>query len=81
MDSSEHILKFSLQLALFPSHMAMTFLSSTFSFVFLLFKALKCEVVNFSRSPLAHANGRQIINLWHATKCEGWLACLHAHDA
>ena len=58
MDSSEHILKFSLQSALFSSHMAMRILFSMFQFVFLLFMALQCETVNFNNSPLAHMNGR-----------------------
>ena len=68
MDSSEHILKFSLQLDLLSSRMAMSILSSMFWFVILLSKALKCEAVNLSRSPSAHANGRQIIKLQHAIK-------------
>ena len=67
-DFSEHILKFSLQLDLFSSHMATRILSSMFLFVFLLLKVLKCEVANFSRSSLAHTNGRQIIILWHSIK-------------
>ena len=68
MESSEHILKFLLQSTLFSSCMAMRILFNMFSFVILLFKALKYEAVNFSISPLAHANGRQKIQLWHAIK-------------
>ena len=45
MDSPEHILKFSLQLALFSSQITMRILSSSLWFVFLLFKALKCEML------------------------------------
>ena len=67
-DSSEHILMFSLQSALFSSHMAIRILSSTFSFVFLLFKVLKYEGVNFRRSPSACVNGGQIINLQYVVK-------------
>ena len=62
MVSSEHILKFSLQSALFLSHMATRILSSTLSF-FCMLKVLKCEAVNFSTSPSTHVNGRQIIKL------------------
>ena len=81
MDPSEHILKFSLQSALFSSCMAMRILSSMLWFAICIFKALKCEAVNLSRIHSAVANGRQIFNFWCAMKSQGWLACLHVHAA
>ena len=58
-----HISEVLIAISLFSSHMAVRILPSMFSFVILLLKALKSEVVNFSRSPSACMNSRQMINL------------------
>ena len=73
--SSAHILKFSLQLALFSLCMAMRILFSIFWLAICIFKTLKCQAAIFNRCCLAGVNG-QIISLWHAIKSWGQPACL-----
>ena len=65
--SSAHILKFSLQLALFLLCIAMRILSSTFWFANFVFGVPKCEAVNFDKYCSACVNGTSISNSWHAT--------------
>ena len=64
-DYSAHILKFSLQLALFLLSMAMRILFSTFWFAKIIFRVLKCEVVNLDKYRLACVNGMPISISWH----------------
>ena len=47
------------------SHIVMRILFIMFSSAYFIFKLLKCEAANFSRSSLACMNGRQINILWH----------------
>ena len=56
-DSSEHILKFSFESALFSLSMAMRILFSTFWFVIFIFRVLKCDAVIFDKYSSACANG------------------------
>ena len=82
MDSSEYILKFSLQLALFSSHTETRILFSMFSFAYFIFEVLKCEAANFSTSPSACVIGRQI-NIYSVSLVlrDGQLASMHVpHD-
>ena len=65
-DSSGHILKFSLQSALFSLCMAMRIIFSTFWFAIFVFRVLKCEGVNFLKYSSAGVNGVSISNSWHA---------------
>ena len=77
--SSTHILRFSLQSALFLSCMAMRILFSTFWFAILVFSVLKCEAVNFYKYSSAGMHGMSISNFWHTTFIYGQPACLHVH--
>ena len=63
----KHILKFSLQLALFSLCMAIRILFSTFWFEILILRVPKCEAVNFDKYSLACVNSMSISNSWHAT--------------
>ena len=67
MDYSAHILKFSLQSALFLLCMAMRIIFHMFWFAILLFRVLKSEAVNFIKYSLGGVNGVSISNFWHAT--------------
>ena len=67
MGSSAHILKLSLQLALFSLCMAMRILFSMFWFAILIFRVPKCGAVNFDKYHSAGADGMSISNFWHAT--------------
>ena len=67
MGSSAHILKFSLQSALFLLCMAMGILFSTFWFAIFIIRVLKCEVVIFYKYCSACVNGTSISNSWCAT--------------
>ena len=62
--SSAHILKFSLQSALFSLCMGMRILFSTFWFAIFVFRVLKCEAVNFDKYHSA-GNGMSISNFWN----------------
>ena len=62
MGSSAHILKFSLQLALFLLCMAMRIILSTFWFANFVFRVPKCEAVNFDRYHSACTNSTSISN-------------------
>ena len=66
MGSSAHILKFSLQSALFLLSMAMRILFSTFWFAKSIFRVLKCEALIFDKYCSACANGMFISNSWCA---------------
>ena len=65
--SSLQFLKFSFETAVFSLSMAMRILSSMFWFAIFIFRALKCEAVNFDIYSLACANGTSISNFWCAT--------------
>ena len=65
--SSAHILKFSLQSALFSLCMVMRILSSTFWLENFIFRVPKCEAVNFDKYRSACMNSMSISNSWHAT--------------
>ena len=65
--SSAHILKFSLQSALFSLCMAMRNHFSMFWFALFIFRVLKCEVVIFDKYCSADVNSMSISNFWHAT--------------
>ena len=65
--SSAHILKFSLQLAMFSLCMVMRILFGTFWFAIFVFRVLKCEAVSFVKYHLAGVHGMSISNFWHAT--------------
>ena len=64
MDSSDHILKFSFETAVFLLSMAMRILFSTFWFAIFVYRVLKCEAVIFDKYSLACVNGTSISNFW-----------------
>ena len=66
MGSSAHILKFSLQSALFSLCMAMRILFSMLWFAIPVFRVLKCAAVNFDKYSSAGMNGMSISNFWCA---------------
>ena len=66
-DSPQQFLRFSFETAVFSLNMAMRIVSSTFWFAIFVFRALKCEAVNFVIYSSACANGTSISNFWRAT--------------
>ena len=77
--SSAHILKFSLQLAVFLLCMAMRILFSTFWFAIFIFRVLKCEVVTLINIPwLVHMACLSVISGTPCLHRGSQLACVHA---
>ena len=66
-DSSAHIVKFSLQSALFSLCMAMRIVFSTFWFAIFVFRVLKCDAANFDKYSSAGVNSMCISNFWCTT--------------
>ena len=63
--SSAHILKFSLQSALFSLCMAMRTLFSMFWFAIFIFRVPKCGMDNFDKYSSAGMNSMSTSNFWH----------------
>ena len=67
MAIGELAMQFSWQMALFPLYYAIRIMIVMFLFANLLFRAWKCEAINFRRSQSAHVHTMPISIFWHVT--------------